>query len=85
MLALSGQPPVSMLITKVEAHFIKKADTRTTFTCEDGAAIRAAVELALQKEEGQEFTAVSTGRNIHGETVCTVHLTWSFRKRSQKR
>lgn len=85
MLALSGQPPASMLITKVEAHFIKKADTRTTFTCEDGAALRAAVQQALQNEEGQEFTAISTGRNIHGEVVCTVHLTWSFRKRRKKR
>src|SRR6185437_7729142 len=33
------QPPVSMLVTKMEAHYFKKATGKIYFFCEEGAAI----------------------------------------------
>jgi hypothetical protein len=79
--ALKGQPPVSMLVTKLETQFVKKANTLTTFTCTEGQAIRAAVQRALDSGEGQEITVRSTGKNTDGEVVCEVLLTWSFKKK----
>jgi hypothetical protein len=72
-------PPVSMLVVKLEAVYHKKAIGRTYFTCEDGSAIRNAIEGALQTGEGQAITATSTGRNEAGETVAEFFITWSFR------
>ncbi|MCI4648812.1 DUF4442 domain-containing protein [Phaeodactylibacter sp.] len=82
LLALTGKGRVSMLITGFEATFIKKADTRTTFTCNAGAEINAAVDRAIATGTGQDVTVLTTGRNTHGDVVCKMHLTWSFKKKA---
>ncbi|MEQ8705820.1 MAG: DUF4442 domain-containing protein [Phaeodactylibacter sp.] len=81
LLALAGKGKVSMLITGFEARFIKKADTRTYFTCSAGAEIRAAVDTAIATGAGQEVTVRTTGRNTRREAVCEVQLTWSFKQK----
>jgi len=73
------QPPVSMLVTKLSAEYYKKAVGRTTFTCEDGDRLNAAIEKAIASGEGQEFVAQSTGRNEAGEVVAVFFVTWSFK------
>lgn len=73
------KPPVSMLITKLSAEYHKKAVGRTLFTCEDGDALKAAIEKAIASGEGQEFVAKSTGRNEAGELVAVFFFTWSFK------
>ena len=75
------QPPVSMLITKLSAEYHKKAVGRTLFTCDDGDALKAAIEKAIASGEGQELTARSTGRNEAGDTVAVFFFTWSFKAR----
>ena len=82
LLALTGKGRVSMLITGFEATFIKKADTRTTFTCNAGAEINAAVDRAIATGTGQEVTVLTPGHNTHGDVVCKMHLTWSFKKKA---
>lgn len=82
LLALTGKGRISMLITGFEATFIKKADTRTTFTCNAGAEINAAVDRAIATGTGQEVTVLSTGKNTHGDVVCEMRLTWSFKKKA---
>ncbi|NBC07827.1 MAG: DUF4442 domain-containing protein [Bacteroidetes bacterium] len=79
--ALRSQPPVSMLVTNIEARFVKKADTLTTFTCQDGQALRDTVQRALDTGEGQELVVRSTGRNTDGAVVCELTLTWSFKRK----
>jgi acyl-coenzyme A thioesterase PaaI-like protein len=79
MAQLHGRGKVSMLITRVEAQFLKKANSLTTFTCADGAIIREAIERAVATKEGQEVTVVSTGVQANGEIVAKVHFTWSFK------
>jgi len=80
MLAVqSAATPVSMLVTQMEATFVKKAVSRITFTCEDGEAIEAAVQAAVISGEAQVFTATSTGRQAGGEVVSVVKITWSFK------
>ena len=82
LLALTGKGKVSMLITRFEANFIKKADTRTTFTCNAGAEINDAVDRAIATGTGQEVTVLTTGRNTRGDVVCEMRLTWSFKKKA---
>lgn len=81
MTHLHGRGRVSMLITKVEAEFVKKAASLTTFTCTDGDLIREAVEKAVATGEGQTVRVLSTGVQATGEIVAHVHFTWSFKAR----
>lgn len=75
--------PVSMLVTRIEADFVKKAVSRITFTCEDGEAIANAVQTAVESGEAQVYTATSTGRQAGGEVVSVVKITWSFKVKSR--
>jgi hypothetical protein len=79
MLALEGRGKVSMLVSHIETEFLKKATSKTTFTCEQGHEVFAAVEKAIQTKEPQVLTMISTGVQETGEVVSIVKLTWSFK------
>ena len=72
-------PKVSMLVTRVQGDFIKKANGRTHFTCEDGILIRQTIENAILSGEGKIITVKSYGRNAQGEIVAQFDITWSFK------
>jgi hypothetical protein len=72
---------VSMLVTGMEATFQKKAVGKTWFTCEDGAAIAAAVDKAVSTGEGGTITVNSIGRNHDGTVIATFAITWSFKSK----
>lgn len=76
------QPAVSMLITKMEANYFKKAVGKTWFTCNQGIDIQEAVQQAIDGGEGTTVTIKSTGRNAEGEIVALFLFTWSFRRKS---
>ena len=76
------QPSVSMLVSKVEGNFLKKAVGRTIFTCEDGLVIKQTIEDAIISNEGKIITAKSYGRNAAGEIVAEFAITWSFKVKS---
>jgi hypothetical protein len=79
MLALEGRPRVSMLVAHIEAEFMKKATSKTIFTCEQGREVFDTVEKALQTGEPQTITMVSRGVQETGELVSIVKITWSFK------
>lgn len=83
MLALQGRGRVSMLITKMDASYGKKATSKATFHCPDGALAAEAVRRALETGEGQEVTMTSIGTQINAqgqqEEVSRFHFTWSFK------
>jgi hypothetical protein len=83
LLAIHDRGPFSMLITKVEVEFVKKADTLTVFICEEGAAIELAVQQALDTGQGAQARVLTTGRNTAGEIVCQAWFTWSFKQKRQ--
>lgn len=76
------KPTVSMLVTETHSIFYKKAVGKTYFTCNDGAAIREAIETAIAKGEPQTITAISVGRNKDGELIAQSTFTWSFKRKN---
>jgi len=75
-------PPVSLLVVKLEANYFKKAIGRTYFTCEDGELINATIEQAIASGEGHAIRAKSVGKNKNGEVIAEFFISWSFKARS---
>ncbi|MFM2268062.1 MAG: hypothetical protein RL757_1503 [Bacteroidota bacterium] len=69
----------SMLVTEFNAQYLKKANTKCTFRCDDGAAVMEAVRTAVETNTPQVLTMTSTGRNQAGDIVSIVRVTWSFK------
>jgi uncharacterized protein DUF4442 len=82
LIAIEDKPPMSMLITGVEGEFVKKSDSLTTFTCNDGGKIRGAVDLAITSGAGQAVTVTSIGIDSYGDVVSRFKFTWSFKTKS---
>jgi hypothetical protein len=78
----SAPAPAAMLIVGLQATFGKKATALTTFTCEDGDAIFAAVAHALAGGEPVTVAATSVGRSPDGAEVARFTCTWSFKRRA---
>ena len=72
-------PPVSMLITNMEATYSKKATGKTFFVCDAGNRIHEAVENAIATGESKSIAVQSTGTNKNGEVVAVFLFTWSFK------
>ncbi len=72
-------PKISMLVVKMEVNFIKKATGTILFTCEDGAAIQAAINESIASGEGKTLVCISKGKNSANETVAEFFITWSFK------
>lgn len=78
-LALEGRGKISMLVSRVEMEFTKKANSMTTFTCTQGAEVFEVVERAIQTKEPQTITMVSHGVQATGELVSITKITWTFK------
>jgi hypothetical protein len=70
---------VSLLLTKAEGNFLKKATGRTFFTCRDGALLQQTVAQAVETGTPQPVTVHSTGVDNAGNSIAEFLLTWSFK------
>lgn len=77
-------PPVSMLVVKVESEYFKKATGRTSFVCEDGELFQQAIAETIATGEARVVKAQSIGTNSAGEVVAEFTITWSFKAKSIK-
>lgn len=73
------EPSVSMLVTKMEATYFKKATEHTFFTCEEGLQIANAINDSCSTGEGKIITVKSIGKNKSGELIAEFLFTWSFK------
>jgi hypothetical protein len=73
--------PVSMLIVGLRASYTRRLTGPGAFTCEDVAAIAAAIARAAATDEPQALLARSTGRDAAGEVVAEFEISWSFKRR----
>ena len=78
------QPSISMLVSKCEANFSKKATGITTLICNDGKLIKDAVIKTISSKEGVEFKTSMIGYNSSNEEVARFSFTWSIKQRSIK-
>lgn len=77
-----SNPPVSMLVVKVESEYFKKATGRTSFVCEDGDLFQKAIEETIATGEATTVKAKSVGTNKDGEVVALFNITWSFKAKA---
>ena len=83
-MARLGKGSISMLVVDQRAEFFKKANGKTFFTCNQGSEVQRVVDEAIATGEGRTITMTATGRNQDGETLCKIHITWSFKQRTKK-
>ena len=77
-------PEVSMLVTKIEANFFKKATGTITFISEDGKRIASMVSEAMASGKSTSINTYSTGKNKAGDTIAEFVVTWSFKVKTAK-
>jgi hypothetical protein len=73
------KPAVSMLITNVESSYYKKATGKIYFTCNEGLAIKEAINTAYASATPQIIKVKSQGYNKQNELVAEFWFTWSFK------
>lgn len=81
LLHLAGKPRVSMLVTRFDSTYHKKAADTLRFVCEDGDAIADAVAGTLADGEGRTVVAVSEAHLPDGTLASRFEVTWSFRRK----
>jgi hypothetical protein len=75
-------PPISMLLTKMEATYFKKITGTIFFICEQGKEIAAVIDESVETGEAKNIIAKSIGKNKSGEVVAEFLFTWSFKTKS---
>ncbi|MBD1398059.1 DUF4442 domain-containing protein [Pontibacter sp. JH31] len=78
-----SDPAVSMLVVHMEADFMKKAVGRISFSCEDGARIKAAADQTKITGEGVTVVATSIGTDESGDKVAEFRFTWSLKAKKR--
>jgi hypothetical protein len=74
--------PISMLVTRNEAEFLKKAKGKITFTCSDVALVKNQFATHLQSETGTRFWMQSEGVDEQGEIVSRFRFEWSIKAKN---
>jgi hypothetical protein len=74
-----SKPVVSMLVTKVEGDFIKKATANTYFVCNEGEKIKHTITQCISTNTPQIIVIETTGVNSNEETIARFLITWSFK------
>lgn len=70
---------VSMLVTGLEAIFLKKAKSRTYFTCEQGDDIRRTILQSVESGHPASITIDITGKSDDDTEIARFKVTWSFK------
>ncbi|WP_346882055.1 DUF4442 domain-containing protein [uncultured Algibacter sp.] len=70
---------ISMLVISNKATFTKKATGKISFVCQDGKAIDALIDKAIETGEGQTLWMQSVGTNQDGVVVSTFNFEWSIK------
>lgn len=73
---------MSMLVTRMEGRFIKKAKGTIRFECAEVAQIISAIKRAEELAEGTTVLVNTIGKNLEGLTVAEFSFEWSFRRKS---
>ena len=73
---------ISMLVTKQNGTFAKKATGRINFICNDGTKIKEAIDKAITTGEGQSLIMIAEGFDEDNESVSKFEYEWSIKVKS---
>ena len=73
---------ISMLVTKQQGNFTKKATGRINFTFKDGKLIQETIDKAIATGEGQTIIMSAEGIDEHGESVSIFEYEWSIKMKN---
>jgi hypothetical protein len=76
-----GLGDFSMLVTGFRAEFYKKANTTTTFTCDQGMALFTLLSSMEKPGDTGELEMIATGTNTADEIVAKAFVKWSFKRK----
>lgn len=83
MLALkAADANVALIIVGMKVEFVKKAQSKITFTCVEYEKILNAITQLKQTDDTAALTIKTVGRDIDENEVATFYFTWSFKRRS---
>ena len=83
MQAIQSQDrPVSMLVIKAESEFFKKATGKISFKCQEGLAIKKAVDKSLKNNVSQEIEVPVKAYNTNNEVVSQFSFKWSLKPKN---
>ncbi|MCH7408607.1 DUF4442 domain-containing protein [Belliella sp. DSM 111904] len=80
-IAMAGKGKFSMLVVDFKAEFLKKANEKIIFTCEQGTELTQVIDQMEINDTGK-LTMISTGTNQSGEIVARFYITWSFKRKA---
>ena len=75
----SSNRSVSMLVTRQESEFFKKATGKILFTCSGGNQIKEAIQTSIKTGDGQVVSLTSKGVNKDGVVVSSFQFEWSLK------
>lgn len=81
LMALQGRGNVSVLVADIKGDFIKKATSKTVFTCTEAEKVFETVRKAIETGEAQTVTLHTEGVQKTGEVVSRFEFTWTFKAR----
>ncbi len=83
LMALKGSDvDVALIIVDLKADFIKKAQSKITFSCVDFDKITHAMAQLSSAGDIATVTVRTTGRDVGDNEVANFYFTWSFKRRS---
>lgn len=74
--------PISMLVTRNEAEFLKKAKGKITFTCTDVELVKNQFATHIHGETGTRFWMQSEGIDEQGNIVSRFRFEWSIKAKN---
>jgi acyl-coenzyme A thioesterase PaaI-like protein len=73
---------VALIIVGMKVDFVKKAQSKITFTCVEYESILNAIAQLKQAGDTAALTIKTVGRDVDENEVATFYFTWSFKRRS---
>lgn len=83
VLVASAPASVAFILRGIKAVFTKRIVGSSTFTFEDIAGLKAAVERAAAAPEEQAYTGRSVGHTAEGDVAAEFEVAWSFKRRDK--
>ena len=81
-MALKGvDADIAFNIVELKSEFIKKAQSKITFTCTDYDKFYKTISQLNQPDDTAAVTAKTVGRDRSGDEVARFYFTWSFKRR----